>query len=347
MSEFNNIKNINTGIQLLSLEDTNRLSWDGKSKRPLLTHIFYPTLEKRIEPLLLGEPTKEIFYAGDVIWHGQPSVEANQKKPLIIMSHGTGGAALQMLWIAEALVKKGYIVAGINHHGNTAMELNQSAEGYMLWWERTKDISALIATISNDSLWGNLIDTQKIGVVGFSLGGHTAISSIGGITDLSLFNSFCSSDSRDATCEPQLEFMNIHEELEKVKNKTQVQDSISQSSNSFKIDSIKGAFVISPAVVQSFTEESLKNITVPVSIVIGSDDVVAPAKTNAKRVFSLVKDASYNEIDGAGHYTFLSTCTDFGACEVKELCCDKEGVNRKEIHTNVSNKAVEFFDSLF
>ncbi len=336
---------INVGITTLIFKDETRMAWDGKSYRPIASHIFYPTLDKHLHPVMLGAPGEELFQAGIAAWNVKPTDKT--ELPLIIMSHGTGGSALQMLWIAEKLVKNGYIVIGVNHHGNTAIEPKKYAEGYMLWWERTQDLSVVLKKISVDSEWSSYIDKNKIGVVGFSLGGYTAISALGGITDKSLFSKFCQSSEKDFTCDAQQEFSTIVDEFIKVKHTKRVKESMLRQHQSYKIDQIKAAFVLAPAVVQSFTKESLQSIDVPVSVVVGSKDQIAPAKTNAKRITSLVNGASYTEIANGGHYIFLSNCTVLGRKYLKNLCSDDKNIVRKKVHETVSKNILDFFNRVF
>lgn len=336
---------VNVGILKLDLKDEQRMSWDGKHKRPITVHVFYPTHDTPSAPIKLGKPEEEIFTAGNAIWNAAPAEE--ERLPLVLMSHGTGGSALQMLWLAEKLVKNGYLVVGINHHGNTAIEAKKYAEGFILWWERSRDIAVALNKISNDKNWFPYIDPTNIGMLGFSLGGYTTIASIGGITDKSLFAEFCDSDKRDFTCDAQVEFANIDEEFNKVKDSDIVKASLKRQHASYKIDQIKAAFVLSPAVVQSITEDSLRGITIPVSVIVGTQDTVAPAASNAKRVASLVSGAEYTEVDGAGHYIFLSECTDSGKVYVKTLCTDSPNVNRAKVHDRVSEQVLSFFNRAF
>lgn len=335
----------NVGITSVEFRDEQRAAWDGKSKRPILTHIFYPTTDTNVKPILLGEPNNELFNAGNAVWNA--NVTSKNKLPLIVMSHGTGGSALQMLWIAETLVKNGYLVVGVNHHGNTAVEEKKYAEGYKLWWERSQDVSVVLDKLSSHNNWSSIVDQNKIGIIGFSLGGYTALSSIGGITDKALFTVFCQSPDKDFTCNAQVEFSDIDKEFNKVKNSERVQESLLREHDSFKIDAIKAAFVLAPAVVQAINKESLKNIVIPISVVVGSIDKVVPAKTNGKIVSKLMKNSQYSELEKVGHYTFLSNCTDLGFKYLKELCGDHSDIVRKKIHSDVSQKAVEFFDSVF
>ena len=39
---------VNVGIKAKEIVDKQRVAWDGIRKRPILTHIFYPTLDKQV-----------------------------------------------------------------------------------------------------------------------------------------------------------------------------------------------------------------------------------------------------------------------------------------------------------
>lgn len=47
---------------------------------------------------------------------------------------------------------------------------------------------------------------------------------------------------------------------------------------------------------------------------------------------------------GAGHYTFLASCTDKGREMQPNLCRDSTGVDRDTIHRTTQELAVKFFD---
>ncbi len=336
---------IKVGVEVLSLSDSERRSWDGKSARPVTTHVFYPTLETREEPLLIGPKNNPIFDAGNVVWSGVP--KTGEKHPLVIMSHGTGGSALMLLWLAEAFVKQGYIVVGVNHHGNTALEKKKYAQGYTLWWERARDLAVVTENILSSPEWSKKIDHSKIGVLGFSLGGYTTMATLGGRSDTKRFEQFCKSKKRDFTCEPQKEFLNMYKEFEEVRNTPQVELSLAKHNVDYSVGLFKAGYVIAPAVLQVFTPESLAAIKLPISITIGSHDTTTPADTNAKWLHEQISGSRYKEIQNAGHYTFLSECGSGGKKILPDLCTDHQSVDRRSIHQQVSLDAVKFFDQVF
>lgn len=333
----------NIGIVRKAFFDDERDAWNGQGPRPITLHIFYPTLSKNIEPIQLGPPGKPLFVAGHGQWNAAP-VKPN-KKPLIIMSHGTGGAALQMMWLATSLVKNEYIVVGLNHHGNTAIEPEKRPEAYLFPWERSRDIAVTITKLRSDPDWAPHIDFERIGLAGFSIGGYTVLSSVGAITDTKRLKAFCSSPERDFTCQPQAEFPDVDEAFKKVKDSPQVKSSLSREHTSYKITSVKAALAIAPAIAHALTPKSLKAINLPLMVIVGDQDQIAPAASNARRILALTPKTQYWELEGVQHYTFLSPCTPLGRNTLKLLCENSEKDHRSQIHAQVATRAVQFFNT--
>ena len=334
-----------TGASVLPLVDKSRTSWDGKNPRPITTHLFYPTESKNTETLLLGEPKKELFNAGTISWNA--AYPKGSRRPLLIFSHGTGGSALQLLWLANYFAEAGYIVAAMNHHGNTALEPSYAAQGFKLIWERAKDVSILIKELQKNTEWNSRIDWESVGFVGFSLGGYTGISAVGGITSLSTFDAFCQSSSKDFTCQPQYEFPDVDAQFDRVKASAAVQESLNKHNKSYQTPLIKSAVLIAPAVVQAFTSSSLKKIDTPTLVIAGSKDQVAPKKTNAQFYAKLAKNTNLETIDGAGHYSFLASCTEFGKKILPRLCLEPGNQPREKTHQQTAEKALAFFNRQF
>src|SRR5690606_12229447 len=93
--------------------------------------------------------------------------------PLIVMSHGSGGRFQGMAWLASELARAGYIVAAPNHPGTTSGD--STPQDTPKIWQRTGDLSAVIDTMTTDPAWSDIVDKNKISVLGFSLGGTAAM----------------------------------------------------------------------------------------------------------------------------------------------------------------------------
>lgn len=324
----------------LALTDSQRPSWTGQGNRPLATTVWYPAAEGAEEV----EWKVGIFRAG---WTAPDAEIADEPGPfpLVVMSHGTGGGSAQLSWLAEALASSGYVIAAVNHHGNTAAEAQYLPQGFALWWERARDVSAVIDALLADPRFGPRIDSRRIGVAGFSLGGYTALAVSGARTDRAAWSRYCEENEEAPSCAlpPEAPFTMADVEA-LVADDPDVRVSLREAGRSFRDDRIGAAYAMAPVLGPALTRESLADVSIPVRIVVGeADDQAMPAVT-ARPVSSKIPDAELVVLPQAGHYVFLAECGIRGRLLVRTLCADVSGVDRGEVHDRVSADAVAFFD---
>jgi predicted dienelactone hydrolase len=187
------------------------------------------------------------------------------------------------------------------------------------------------------------VDQQRIGAVGFSLGGATVVSLAGGLFDGQVFKAFCASDRRDSTCDPQPEFPDVLEAFKAVRETPQVQASLARHKHSYKDPRVRAVFALAPALGGGFTDAGLKPVHVPTFIVVGSGDQTTPLATNAQRFAQGIAGAQLHILPNVSHYTLLSECTDAGKTRLP-ICRDPESVVRAATHRLVSGLALDHFD---
>ncbi len=255
--------NHSVGMIRKAYQDPIRTSWEGNKPRPLTTYIWYPaTVEADME--MVGIPPNKPVFLGGLAARNASFPEIDTTYPLIIMSHGTGGAGMQMMWLGRELATQGYIVAAVDHHGNTAAEDRYDARGFRLPWERALDISAVLDQLLIDPKFETKIDKQHIGAVGFSLGGYTVTALAGGIIDFDLLDEFCTGPLHDTTCDDQSEFPEASAEFEELrKTDPRIEASLAIYNTSFYDKRIMSAVTLAPALGQAFTKESLQEIQIP------------------------------------------------------------------------------------
>jgi predicted dienelactone hydrolase len=324
--------------------DDKRQNWQATGPRPLRTAVWYPTTAAESETIFGGPPDREVFAAVTVA-PGAEIANTKQKYPLVLLSHGTGGSAVQMMWLGRYLAARGYITAAVNHHGNTAAETKPFAQGFMLYWERARDLSAVLDKLLADPLFGPRIDREHIGAAGFSLGGYTVIAIAGGQFSSRQFASFCRSRQRDFTCEPQPEFPDARKLFAELKETDPVvKESLHHAGDSYRDPRIKRVFAIAPALGGGFTKAGLSRIKIPVFIIVGQADKVTPVFTNAQRYAQFIRTEKMIVLTGAvGHYTFLAECSAHGK-SILDICRDAPSVDRVKVHERVAPEALRFFD---
>ena len=154
-----------TGICTVRFHDQSR-------QRPLITEVWYPIDENTPAENVQG------LWLRCAEARDAPIKAAKKKYPLIVMSHGNGGDRMNNSWLAEILASNGYIVASVDHHGNTWN--NKIAECFIKIWERPQDVSFVVDQLLEHEWLSKHINHKKIGFIGYSLGGHTGIWIAGG-----------------------------------------------------------------------------------------------------------------------------------------------------------------------
>ncbi len=334
------------GMTRRNYEDPDRLSWDRKSARPLATTIWHPTSAAAKTMAEIVHPLEDPIFVGG--WATQDAdLAVDGKAPLIILSHGTGGSAFQMMWLGRRLAAKGYIVAAIDHHGNTAAEDAYDPRGFRMPWERARDVSAVIDAMLNDPVFGPKIDQTRIGAAGFSLGGYTMAALAGARTSLDQFERFCNGPDRDATCDPQAEFREANKQFDAMLEKSApLRAAIAGHKASFADPRISAFVLIAPALGQALTDDSLLTVATPILVIGGTQDTVAPPETNAKRIAGKIRRGRYEKIEGARHYSFLNECSKRGKRFVA-VCKDAPGYSRFTGHNDAAELAARYFEETF
>ena len=328
------------GLSSVKYADPTRQDWDDAGPRPLATAVWYPAPDGTHE----SDWTVEIFNAGRNAM-GAPMAALPAKLPLIVVSHGTGGSAAGMAWLAETLAANGYLVAAVNHHGNTGFEGSARLEGFVVWWDRPRDVSVLIDRLLADPRYGPRIDASRIGVAGFSIGGYTALATVGARLSESRHREYCTANPTSPLCVLPPEARSSAADLQKLLDtNARVKTAITHAGDPQRDPRVKAAFAIAPVMGPAMTDDSLARIDIPVRIVVGSADNQAVPAVNGIPIAARIPGSTVEVLTGVTHYAFLPACTPRGRDVVKLLCADPEGVDRNELHRRVAAEAVSFFD---
>lgn len=297
--------------------------YDNGRNRPIVFDIWYQA--KKEAP----QKKRQSYWREESEARDAPIPSEIHDKPLIIFSHGNGGDRYSLLWLVHPLVKKGYVVVGVDHFGNTWY--NKLPEHFLAFWHRPQDVSYVLDHLATHTEFSLLIDESRIGFFGYSLGGLTGIWLMGGQA-LKL-----QKPTPEETKSKEFP----------VKISQRVIDSIDwQEAKELYFDErIKASFLIAPAFGQLFSPENLKRINVPTFIVSGTDDMLVPPAPNALYYANNIPHAKYDRIERAGHYVFLREINPKAYRKLPSyLHQDAEGVDREKVHKEVSEMAISFFD---
>ncbi len=239
---------------------------DGqRNSRPVTTEVWYPTTDTVKATDKFFSP----FLRTPTVRNGKLPAG---KMPIIMLSHGTGGGRLTLEWLASALAQSGFIVAAVDHWGNTYD--NKILIEFLKTWERPLDISFALTSLLNDMDFKNVIDPNRIGAAGFSFGGYTVIALAGGQFDFEQLKSHYNTVGKKELDIPEFPGLINHlDDSALVAAEKHIPPMADKR--------IKSFFSISPALGPGFITK--QHITRPVFIVGSQSDSIAVVKSNAER----------------------------------------------------------------
>ena len=243
--------------------------------------------------------------------------------PLIVFSHGRRGNFAGHHDTAAALADAGFVVAAINHPGDTVLDLSRT-DDLSIYVERPNDIKRLIDFMVGAPAFASSIDSERIGLFGFSRGGYTGLAVIG-----------ASPDWANATARCQQATSHVCEQIRAKQFPGQpVPD-----------PRIKAAVIADPPTV-FFTADSFGAVKIPVQLwasEYGGDGVPPHAADIVDK--NLSSKHEYHVVPNSGHFAFLAPCPPALMAQLPQLCIDTGGFDRIAFHRQFNADVLAFFQA--
>lgn len=243
------------------------------------------------------------------------------KLPLVIFSHGRGGWFGQNHDTVETLADAGFVVAAINHPGDTTNDSSRR-DTLSLWGSRPADMVRLLDFVLNDWKDRSVIDPTKVGFFGFSIGASTGLVLMGTKPDFARVAGLCKETT--GAC------AQLHN---------------GEMPPAARPDArIRAAVIVDPPPTV-LTRENLAAINVPFQFwrsQFGGPGVGDGAGT--ARVADSLRGKSDSHVVAAGHYAFLAPCSIELAAAVPRICTDvPAGFDRAGFHREFNAAVVRYF----
>ena len=241
------------------------------------------------------------------------------------MSHGSGGSIRTIGWIASHLAAAGFIVAGPDHPGTTTG--NSTPADTIRLWERPADMSAVLTAMLDEPTWEPHIDSDRIGAMGFSLGGYTVLALAGTRVSRDAYAGYCDTHPTMPDC---VWFASGDVDMAAVDR-----SAFEGSSHDPRFNAV---VAVDPSVVQAMTLDSLSAITVPIHLInLESPGSIWWEAVRSDAIAETIPGASHQVLFG-GHMAFLAECQPGARAFLQEvgetdpLCDDHGGKTRAEVH---------------
>lgn len=262
--------------------------------REVALHAWYPAAAGSTEPLV-SYVTGGVIRVPSESARREAPVASGGPFPLVVYSHGGGGEAQHAYPYGELLASHGFVVVSVTHAGTAALD---SAPTTLERWalDRPSDISAALDWLAapTDELFEGLAATDRVMLMGYSLGAYTAFAASGAQLDL---------DSIRAQCSTECELLDDGAAL-------------ADAYGALTTDERLVALVTqAPGALNLFAAGSVGELDIPVMLQSGLLDISTPHATSAVPVWEArdrVGDLWVDMPTGA-HMSFIPSCRDVPA----------------------------------
>lgn len=253
--------------------------------------------------------------------------------PLVMLSHGSGGTRFGHCKTAEFLAENGFMVCAPEHPGNNFFDESQtgSARSYA---NRSRHMKATLDGLLK-SEFADYIDPERIAIMGFSLGGYTALTCLGVVPNVASLR----------------EHIRQNREFDPVFTSYRVIIKDGYDGDTLPITAdprYKCAILLAPVSGGLFDPENLKDITCPVLLYRAEKDTMLRNPFHAEYIRdALPSQPDYHVLKNASHFSFLSPIRAEFKEQAGDMAFDLPGFDREREHLRLNEEIRDFLEKIF
>lgn len=289
------------------------------------------------QTIVLSDRQRNRIIPVDIYWS-----QGNAENPLVVLSHGFGANRRFVSYLARHLASYGITVAAVEHPGSNVAAVSTSDTQNLAqllpsteFINRPKDVSFVLDQLAKlnpqPGLLQGKLNTEKVTVIGHSLGGYTALALVGAEVDLEELRKFCK-DSLNIGEAPgdwlQCSAASLRE------RKLRLQD-----------ERVKSAIALNPLVGNLFGKKGLTQVTKPVLFLTGTEDTLTPALKHQIQPFTQLRGEKYLLTAIGGTHLSVSDPTN-AVSEATTIVKERRGEETKSLRQLTQGVSLAFIKQL-
>ncbi len=284
----------------------------------------------------LTDRTRNRIIPVDIYW--SPDTQKTQT-PLVVISHGFGAKRTFLAYLARHLASHGITVAALEHPGSNSIAVNRATNKGNLqdlidpaeFSSRPQDVSFLLdefAKINTQpGILNSQLNTNKVTIIGHSLGGYTALALVGAELDLEHLRQFCQ-NSFSLAKSPGDWLQCAAQGLKG--RKLQLKDS-----------RVKNAIALNPLVGEIFGRQGMAKVKSPVLMLTGTEDTLTPAVSHQIKPFQQLRGSKYLLTAIGGTHLSISDSKYQGSA-INNITPEKQGQETQPLRQLIQGVSLAF-----
>lgn len=255
---------------------------------------------------------------------------------LIVISHGLGGSELNHESLAEALARRGYLVAALRHPGDNWQDHSLIARGPAAFFDdRARHVSRVLDALLADPQWSDRIASDahgpRVGALGHSAGGYTVLALAGARYDLARLRAHCDAHRAEDPIFCRRNGPNAP---------------LAVDTTSLADPRVRAIVALAPIGVV-FDPGSLEHITVPAAIYVAETDRFLVPRFHADWLAAHMPSAAFHVVPNAWHFAFVDAPAEPIPSDDGDLRDDPPGFDRSAFLRRLQSDVPDFFDAAF
>ncbi|MGF6214373.1 alpha/beta hydrolase family protein [Comamonas sp. 4034] len=285
-----------------------------------------------------GETSSSIIWypteAPEVSWQAGPfRIAASQdvlvapgRFPVVLLSHGRQGGPMSHRAMAAHLAREGFIVIAPTHVGYAAGQ-PPAANSIQALVNRPRQATVALDAALRDNRFSPHAHPDRIGMIGYSAGGYTALVLAGAKPDLALAAAYCKAEAGNdpGSCGFARDALTQEPKIWQAPARPRVK-----------------ALVLLDPLATMFDASGLAAINLPVRLYRPQDDVYMKAAKNALALARNLPQSPQETTVPGRHFVFVDPCPKAVAAEAALVCLDEPGVDRPAVHRRLESEITEF-----
>lgn len=231
-------------------------------------------------------------------------LDGDDPHPLAIYSHGSGGEASLVYPYAEQLASRGWIVAAIDHVGNTTADMLSDGDAGVIASSvhRPLDVSQVIDAAAQGFGWDGFedrIDAENTFVFGHSFGGFTSLLLGGAVYQKDKADALACDDAPDSDACAFLQAPDVVEAIER----------------GFRDVRVQAIGLQAPSMMGVLRAEGVE---VPTLLLTGDRDKTTTHENASVPIWDGLNHPAdlWVRFADAGHFSFITVCDIFGTAAI-------------------------------